>query len=184
MNKYYQFIKFLSDNNENHVFLNSEEKNMPIVFDLMFHQSKTEFRIFAGNLCNYTTDSPQYIEAMSDYIESGGKLRILLNSFEEDCAYESKLFRRLYMYIKQGKDIEIRKTNQKPFITKDGKKVDVHFSVGDLECYRMEDDIEKRTAICNMHDPEMAQKIAELFDNIFNNYHQGVINLKPIFERR
>lgn len=156
---------------------------MPVVFDLMFHQSKEEFRIFAGNLCNQTTDSPMYIEAMSDYIESGGKLRILLNSFEEGKAFESKLFRRLYMYKSQGKDIEIRKTNQRPFITKDGKNVDVHFSVGDKECYRMEDDVDKRTAICNMHDPEMAQKIAELFDEIYNNHHLGDINLKPIFER-
>lgn len=66
---FYKFIKRLSDNKENHLFLISKKENMPLVFEVMFHQSKSEFRIFAGNLCNKITDTSVYVEAMSDSIK-------------------------------------------------------------------------------------------------------------------
>ena len=122
---FYKFIKRLSNNKENHLFLNSKKENMPLVFEVMFHQSKSEFRIFAGNLCNEITDNPVYVEAMSDYIEAGGSLMILLNDFQQAKVYESKVFRRLYMYIKQGKNIRVRKTNDSETFSKIRKNLNI-----------------------------------------------------------
>lgn len=180
---FYKFIKRLSDNRENHLFLNSKKENMPLVFDVMFHQSKSEFRIFAGSLCNDITNNPIYVESMSDFIEAGGSLMILLNNFQQEKVYESKVFRRLYMYIKQGKDIKVRKTSDSETFAKIKKKLNVHFSVGDKECFRLENDIVKQQAICNMNDPEMAESLASLFDVMFEETTSKKVDLIEIFER-
>lgn len=183
MNDYYRFVKELSEKNENYVFFNSDEGKMLSVFSVMFQGASKEFRIFAGSLCNETTDSKSYIEAVSDFLERGGKLRILLNNYNEKKAFQSDLFRRLYYYVTKGKTVKIRTTNEKPYITSGDDRINVHFSVGDEKSYRIEQDIEKRTAVCNMNGESQAKDMARLFDKIFENYYVKDVDLKSLFER-
>lgn len=183
MNDYYRFVKELSDRNEDYVFLNSDEGKMLSVFKVMFQGANKVFRVFAGSLCNDTTDNKEYIDAVSEFLERGGKLRVLLNNFDEKKAFQSDLFRRLYYYVTKGKEVRIRTTNEKPYITSGDDRINVHFSVGDEKSYRIEQDIEKRTAVCNMNGEEQAKDMARLFDKIFENYYVKEVDLKLLFER-
>ncbi len=63
MNTYKNFVHNLAKNQTNKVFLNSDNNKMLSVFQEMFEHSNTEFRIFAGDLCNETTGSKEYIES-------------------------------------------------------------------------------------------------------------------------
>ena len=183
MTKYYEFVKKLSERKEDHLFLNSDAEKMSAVFEIMLHSAKDEFRIFAGSLCNDTVDKAEFIESMSDFIEVGGKLRILLNNYNKEEAFHSNLFRRLYYYSSLGKDIKIRLTDEQPYIMRGNEKMKVHFSVGDKNAYRIEDNIEKRKAICNMNGIQMAEQLISLFDKIFEGYYKEELDLKLLFER-
>lgn len=108
---------------------------------------------------------------------------ILLNDFQQAKVYESKVFRRLYMYIKQGKNIRVRKTNDSETFSKIRKEINIHFSVGDKECYRLENDIINKQAICNMNDSEMAESLVSLFDVMFEEPTSKKVDLIEIFER-
>lgn len=182
MKKYRDFVRSLSSNKINKIFLNSDEDKMLTVFTEMFRRSKNEFRIFAASLCNKSTDSDEYVETLSDFIENKGKLRILLNRFDEEKALVSSLFQRLAYYKNLGFDIEVKKTSAEPYIVENDKQIKVHIAIGDHESYRIETDIMNRTAICNMTDPEKAQELVVFFDRLFNSKSSEIISLTSLFE--
>ena len=46
-------------------------------------------------------------------------------------------------------------------------KKEVHFTIGDDKAYRIETDIENRTAECNFNNPNLAKATADFFDRLF-----------------
>lgn len=163
-------------------FLNSDEDKMKTVYVEMLNNAKSEFRIFAGTLACDVTNSSDFIETLSDYIERGGCLHILLNNYNEDAVLQSQLFKRLAYYKSIGRDIVVKISLDHPYIlTAEGRK-DVHFALGDRNSYRLETDIEKRTAICNMNNPEKAVKFVNFFDQLFAKPENTEIDLAKLFK--
>jgi hypothetical protein len=61
------------------------------------------------------------------------------------------------------------------------KDKSAHLAIGDRCSYRIETDIEKRTAICNMADSDYSEKLVSFFDTVFNDPANLVIDLVKIF---
>lgn len=182
MQNYSLFVKSLAKQQVNQVFLNSDEDKMISVFVEIFNSSSDIVRIFAGNLCNLSTESSIYIEALSDFIERKGKLRVLLNDFDIIKTQQTNLYKRLAYYKAEGADIEIKATSVNPYvIAQNGERVNVHFSIGDNKSYRLENDTVNITAICNMHDPDTANEFVAVFDKIFDSERSIVVDLAAIF---
>lgn len=184
--KYSDFVRSLARSGENRTFLNSDEDKAVAVMVNLFHVSDEEVRIFAGNLCNKVGDNPDYIIALSEFIEKGGKLFILLNDFNEEMAKSSNLFKRLAYYVSISEDpenpsVKIRKTTATPWLANDTQKNPVHFAVGDKKAYRIETDTKHRTAICNFNNPPVAEGIANFFDTLFNREDSQVVDLINLF---
>lgn len=181
LSEYKTFVHYQSSIQGGKDFLNSDEDKMKTVYLEMLNNAKSEFRIFAGTLACTVTNSSEYIETLSDYIERGGWLHILLNNYDEDAVLQSQLFKRLAYYKSQGHDIVVKKSVDHPFImTTEGRK-NVHFALGDKISYRLETDIEKRTAICNMNNPEKAAKFVDFFDKLFMKPENTDIDLVKLF---
>lgn len=195
MNEYRLFIAYLAKNGLDKIFLNSDEDKMRDVFIEMFKNSKDVIRIFAGQLCNNVTQGSEYIEALSDFIENGGKLRILLNNFDENKALNSNLFKRLAFYKSRNYNLEIKKTTDKPVMEfkattveenktvseNKSQDIEVHFAIGDTESYRIETDIKQRRAICNMHGSSKAEELAKFFDELYSQPYTQTVNLISLF---
>lgn len=181
INNYEQFVRLLARNNDDRTFLNSDEAHALTVFVQMFRSAMEEVRIFAGCLCKYIGNEPEYIIALSEFIERGGKLYILLNAYDESLAKESNLFKRLSYYKSLSKPVYIKTSNTHPYMLKDGKKNEVHFSVADNKAYRIETDIVKRSAVCNFNNPVLAKQITELFDELFAKEDTKDIDLLNLF---
>lgn len=182
MTDYKRFIHGLAINHVNRTFLNSDEGKMLDVFTEIFNRSQKEIRIFAGSLCNAATNNPEYIEALSDFIERGGRLIILLNSFNEDEAKKSNLYKRLAFYQTQKRDsVQIKITTAKPYIKANDIKQYIHIAIGDETSYRLETDTNARTAICNMSDPETAANYRRFFDNIWDTPANTTLDITAIF---
>lgn len=163
-------------------FLNSDEDKMKTVYIEMLNNATSEFRIFAGTLACDVTNSSEFIETLSDYIERGGFLHILLNNYQEDVVLQSQLFKRLAYYQSQNKEVIVKRSIDHPYIkTQEGPK-NVHFALGDKTSYRVETDIIKRTAICNMNNPELTTKYALFFDELFDKPESTEINLVQLFK--
>lgn len=185
LDDYRQFVMSLAHGNNgngvNRTFLNSDEDKALVVLVELFRSAKHVVRIFAANLCNHVGSKDEYIEALSDFIEAGGEVRILLNNYQEDQISQSKLFKRLAFYQSTGNRVVIKQTPVKPYYTGDESKKEVHFTIADDKGFRIETDVEKRTARCNFNNPEEATSTAEFFDGVFNSPNSSSINLISIF---
>lgn len=182
---YRQFVMSLAHgdngNGINRTFLNSDEEKALVVLVELFKSAKQTVRIFAANLCNHVGSKDEYVEALSDFIEAGGEVRILLNNYQEDQLLESKLFKRLAFYQSAKSKVFVKQTMVKPYYIGDEKKSEVHFTIADSKGFRIETDIEKRTARCNFNNPAEATPTAKFFDDVFDSPNSSVINLLPLF---
>ncbi len=170
--EYRQFVVSLAEGNNgegiNRTFLNSDKEKALIVLAQLFKKAKENVRIFAASLCHYVGTETEYIESLSDFIESGGNVKILLNNYDENELQQSDLFKRLAYYKSEKYNITVKSTNVKPYYVGDENKNEVHFTIADNKGYRIETDVEKRTAMCNFNNPEFAEPTVQFFDHIFN----------------
>ena len=181
MKRYIEYISKLANGRINENFSNSDDEHALEVLIKIFQISNETIRIFAGSLCSDVPNHPRYIAALSDFIERGGRVRILLNNFNKENAKKSNLFKRLAYYASlENIDIRLHTTKIKPYLIKDPQRKPVHFTVGDANAYRIETDIEKRTANCNFNNPEGAKKLIAFFDQI-ERIQDGKIDLNEFF---
>lgn len=178
---YKNFVATLARSGDNRTFLNSDEDHALNVLVQLFQSAKRTVRIFAGSLCQHVGNQPEYVIAISEFIERGGELRILLNNYNEELAKSSNLYKRLAYYKSQGKPVIVKTTPSRPYRTEDPEKKEVHFTVGDEQSYRIETDIEKRTAECNFNNPELAKSTADFFDMLFSREDAKEVNLLKLF---
>lgn len=168
---YKKKIHSLSCNNESIMFMNADNEKALSVFVELFHRANEMIRLYSGALVNTeVSNNPQFIAALSDFLEKDGvKLEILLNDYRE-CLFENTpLYKRLSFYNSNGSDITIRRTEKKLYFARPGQeKTECHFCVCDLASYRLEIDIENRSAICNFNDTVGAGVLIERFDEMFN----------------
>ncbi|SEO61754.1 hypothetical protein SAMN02910431_04617 [Bacteroides sp. AR20] len=181
MDTYRKFVSTLATAHSNRVFLNSDKEHALIVLIELFKNAKSKLRIFAGSLCHHVGNTSEYVEALSDFIERGGSVDILLNNFDIDGAKRSNLFKRLAYYVSEGKPINVKTTTVKPYLANDTEKKPIHFTIGDESSYRIETNTEERTAECNFNNPVVARNTAEFFDELFNLTESVTINLTELF---
>ncbi|MDR1729992.1 MAG: hypothetical protein LBR52_04950 [Prevotellaceae bacterium] len=181
MENYRKFIKHLSNSQSPKEFLNSDEDHALVIFEQLFSQAKKDIRIFAGSLCcdsdkNYhVANDSQYISALSEFVERGGKVKIILNDFNPVAAVKSNLMRRLLYYKVEFHDrIEIKTTTTKLSYKEDVEQKSIHFTVIDNNAYRIETNIEQRSATGSFNNEEVAVGLIRIFDDIYQNKSQNL----------
>jgi hypothetical protein len=187
MDKYKEFVRFLSENRVRKEFLNSDQEHALSVFINLFGQASKIVRIFAGCLSVELSNRPEYIVAISDFIERGGDVRILLNKYDESLIIKSNLMRRLSYYssIEEYREhIKIKSTKKKFFYVEDPDKKELHFTVVDENAYRIETDVEERSATCNFNNPENAKVLVKLFDELYESIEPAQIDLSSILANK
>ena len=183
LDKYRAFVKDLSDNECDKVFLNSSPEHAVIVVAQIFRQSKDTVRIFAHNLIRTIGGKYDYIVALSEFIERGGAVRILLNGFDANLAKNSSLYSRLYYFATCKSDIQIKTTDVHPYLTGDEDQKEIHFTIGDKKAFRIETDTKEVLAECNMNGTKVATQFADFFDGLFNDSSKtSNVNLLTLFD--
>ena len=179
---YKVFVRHLAETNDPRTFLNSDENHALDVFLSLFQTAKESVRIFAGCLCKHVGNNISYVIALSEFVERGGKLFILLNDYDEEAAKNSSLYKRLAYYASKKMPVCVKKTTARPYFTSDPEKRPFHFTVADDKAYRLEVDIEQRAAECSFNNPMMAAALAEYFDKVFAKEDSSLIDLVALFE--
>lgn len=182
MMTYKEYVSFLAQNKIDKNFINSDQEHALEVFVNLFKNAQSIARIFAGCLTSKVSNDSNYIVAISDFIERGGEVKILLNKFDDSTAKKSNLIKRLSFYKSQGKPILIKKTEAKPYYASDPEKKEIHFTVIDNKSYRIETDVVERTADCNFNNEPLAKSIATFFDTVFDDPDSVEIDLESLFK--
>lgn len=179
LREYRTLIHQLAEDKNVKVFYNQDAQHAEIVLTEIFEHSKDIIRIFAAQLYENPPISDEYIRKLSDFIEKGGKVRILLNDYNEINVLKSELFKRLAFYILQKKDIQLKETGATVYYTNDPDKKELHFTIGDNSIYRIETDIKGRIAEGSFNNETVAKKFIDMFDKLFGEAED--INLISLF---
>ena len=178
---YKDYISYLRKNRINKHFLNSDSDKRKTVYLELLKNAKSHLRFFAGNLSDEITNSEEFVEGISDFIENKGKLEIILNKFDESVARNSNLYKRLAFYASRGYNISVMKTPIEVTIKLNEKDTPVNFAVSDTNAYRLEVDVDKRNALCNMNDEEFSQKLIDTFHKLSSNSQTIKVDLIDLF---
>jgi hypothetical protein len=182
MTNYKEYVSFLAQNKINKTFINSDEEHALDVFVNLFKSAEKIVRIFAGCLTSKVSNESEYIIAISDFIERGGEIKILLNKYNETAASSSNLIKRLSFYKYLEKPILVKRTEVKPYFASDPNKNEIHFTVIDNLSYRIETDVEARTADCNFNNEPLATNIVTFFDKVFESIDSIDVDIISLFK--
>lgn len=161
--------------------MNSDSEKRKTMYRELLQSANSNLRFFAGKLCDDITNGEEFVEGISDFIEKGGILEIILNQYDEDLIKSSNLYKRLAFYSAQNYAVSVMTTSMTVTISIQDQDTPAHFAVADQMAYRLEIDIEKRNAICNMNDEALAQKLIDIFTHISSNSQTQIVDLVKLF---
>lgn len=172
MDDYRKAVEYYASNHLNYLFHNKGPEHARIIFENIFKVANEHIRIAANNLWNpEVVNTREYIDALSNFLDkTGSKLDIILTN-EPDWNIVKKTMddRNIYkLLLKYSSKVRIRNGEGKSFKTTDTQTV-VHLCTADDSIYRLEDNIEERTAICNFGDKKTVSGLNKIFDTVFNS---------------
>ena len=168
MNEYKNAVTNIAAKGENNLLHNAGNDHALIIFENIFKNAQKEILISARDLTNSeVSNKEEYINSLLSFLDhnADSKLYILVSDFQE--SYKNfDLYKKLANSIAYKENrIKIKNSNGFQF-TSGG--ITIHFCVADNRMYRLETDVQKRTAICNFGDEETANKLANAFWDGFN----------------
>lgn len=168
--KYSEAVEFLASQKKNFDIHNEGDDYARVIFSNIFKNARHTIRIAANSLRNVVVDSPEYQDALCSFLGRDNTLLQIIISQLPESANEnssSNIYRRLFLNpaYSEGK-IHLKNAGRNLF-TIGGKPA--NFCVADGLMYRIENDIEKRTALCNFGNESRALKLEEIFDRGFQS---------------
>lgn len=175
MEEYKEAVRYFASKKKNFDIHNEGNDCAKVIFTNLFLNASNEIRIVANTLRNPVVDSPDYQDALCSFLaREDSTLHIIINHLPDTVgdATNQNIYRRLYLHpaYKEGRII-IKNAGRDRFFL---RKKPVNFCVADGLMYRVENDIEKRTAFCNFGNPEKAEPLERLFDNVFDKIEDKV----------
>ena len=166
--EYRKAVEYFASNKRNYNINNEGDEYAKVIFSNIFANASQTVRIAANTLRNTVVDSPEYQNALDQFLfRQGAQLFIIISHLPETAREDvtENIYRRLRRNpaYEEGR-IHIKNAESNLF-TMDGKPA--NFCVADGLMYRIEDDIVKRTALCNFGDSSKAVKLEEVFDQGF-----------------
>ena len=181
LEEYKAAVEFFASSNRNFDIKNEGNDCARVVFTNLFLNAKQRIRMVAHTLRNEVVDATEYQDGLDSFLaRENAKLEVIIHHLpmtaKEDVV--SNLYRRLRFNpaYEEGR-VEIKVAGRDRFFLRDKP---VNFCVADSMMYRLENDIEKRSAICNFGDKRRAAGLESAFDYVFDSINE-TINLKELF---
>jgi len=164
--EYRELVEKLVRNNSATRISNGQSAHAAILIETMFKNACSEVRIYSGELNNDVYCGDGVIHSAIEFLKkAGSSLRILLQKDHESSSH--KLLNAIESNDDLLGDYEVR-VAVGTYATDDAD----HFAIMDEKGFRYEIDHDKCNAIASFNEPETAQKMATIFDFVFD--HQSV----------
>lgn len=171
MDDYRKAVEYYASNHLNYLFHNKGPEHAKIIFENIFKVANEHIRIAANNLWNTeVVNTQEYIDALRTFLDKpNSKLDIILTNepnWNEVKADEANNIYKLLLNYKSK--VRIKTGEGKNFRKTDTNQI-VHLCTADDSIYRLEDNIDERTAICNFKDEKTVSELNKIFDGVFNS---------------
>ena len=178
-----QFLNEIINSKSSEELLTSDDEKSLMIFTKLFEQGRNVIRLVARSLCDETISNNQrFVIALSDFIDRGGSVRILLSQYDVEEARKHPLFSRLAYYQHEGRSITMKKTGIVIVDTDDPNKIPVKVCVVDNHAYRIYPDYKTQQAKSCFNDEALSSTLITLFDSIFENEDESdEVSLESFF---
>ena len=181
LEEYKAAVEFFAASHRNYDIKNEGNDCARVVFTNLFLNAKQRIRMVARTLRNEVVDAQEYQDGLDSFLaREDAKLEIIIHHLPVTAKTDvvSNLYRRLrFNPAYDAGRIEIKVAGRDRFFLGDKP---VNFCVADGIMYRLENDIEKRTAICNFGNTRRAEELESAFSHVFDSINETV-NLKELF---
>lgn len=165
MEEYRRAVEYLASQKMDFDIHNEGDEYAKVVFSNLFINARKTVRIAANTMRNNVVDSQEYQDALDSFLgREGTSLQIIISQLPDNALEDStsNIYRRLSLNpaYSAGR-IHIKNANRPLFMMHDKP---VNFCVADGKMYRVENDIEKRTALCNFGNSRRAVFLEDVFD--------------------
>lgn len=164
-------VKDKAARKEDYLFHNEGNAHAKIILENLFRNADSHIRIAANTLNNEVVNSSEYMDAMKCFLDKDNtRLDIIVTQIPRkgDVNMDDSLYGLLLNHhaYNDGR-ITVKSGEGKSFRDKDGERV--NFCTGDDMMFRLEDNIEARTAVANFNNPDTTRTLINTFDGVFNN---------------
>lgn len=169
MDAYKNYIEDLAKGDgQNVVFLNSGPIHASYVMENIFRSSKDCVKIYAGYLSGEVSGQERYMDSLSNFVQKGGKIKILLQEQKKEPQMTNPpIFKLLhFLSIICPDSIEVREATVE--VKEAASQDEVHFTIGDESKYRLENNIKTFSASGNFNDPITVAELDEIFEKLFS----------------
>lgn len=182
--EYKEAVDFLSTHKKNIVIQNEGDEHAKIIFSGLFKTAEHYVKLAANTLRNPVVDSSDYQNSLDIFLhKENARLDIIVNHVPETISEQSNnnIYQRLRRNpaYNEGR-IRIKSADGNHFFMGGDQANPINFCVADGRMYRIEDNIEQRTAIVNFNDPIKSEELEKVFDKAFAELTTDV-DLKQYF---
>lgn len=154
--EYRKTVRNLFDTGASDVIDNSSPRHAAILIEEMVRHANVSFRAFAGRM-NPTVWNLNVMDALDEAIKRGVDVQLLV---EQDCdpilnGTMPEMVRRAVRRCERTDDL-----NPSQF---------AHCATGDRKSFRIEMDRDQKTAAFSANNPELAARVATIFDYLHSN---------------
>lgn len=167
MNDYIKSVENFAKMGENAVFGNKGKEHASIVVSTIFNYAKYDVMMYSGNLSKTVTGNGEFKKSLENMIQKGISFRILLDNIPKEEEQSEAL--KLILENKDKSNVIIKIMNDDSTkIINDIFDQKYHFTISDDKSYRLETNSSEFTAYCNFNDPDVAGKLENLFQLMFD----------------
>lgn len=169
--EYKEAVEYFSNSEKDFEFTNKGSEHAATVVSNIIRTTKEELLIYSGSMDRAVADDQSIVERLSSFLESGKKLRIVLDEIPEEENRSKSLIMILESANNSTRDVEAKEDKRNIFaealkqIFEDG--IAHHFMVADGQAYRFEINAKEFKAICNFNDTTIAGKLKKSFNSLF-----------------
>lgn len=172
MDDYRKAVEYYASNHLNYLFHNKGPEHARIIFENIFKVANEHIRIAANNLWNTeVVNTQEYTDALRTFLDKPDtKLDIILtNEPDWNTVKMTTECPNIYKLLLQYPSKVRIKTGEGKNFKKTDTHQTVHLCTADDSIYRLEDNIDERTAICNFGDEKTVSELNKIFDGVFNS---------------
>lgn len=170
--EYREAVEYFSNTEKDFEFTNKGSEHAATVVSNIIRTTKEELLIYSGNMNRAVANDHEMVTMMQNFLESGKKLRIVLDEIPNEENRSDSLNLILEYANNRPGEVIIREDTENIFsnglkeLFKDG--IAHHFMVADGQAFRFEIDAEQYKAICNFNGTEIAGKLKNAFVTLFD----------------
>lgn len=173
MDEYKAYIDRLAGSKSPDMINNSSSEHASVLASAMFKYGASGVNIFTGQLHPETYSTDYVVNQAAVFLQKGGSLRVLIQDSEDKISSEN-IKNHPFLNMLKKKECPVQQVSFHRVDKDVADKTPYHFMYMDDYAFRFEPNNQEPVAFASFNKPDVARKLAAIFDNIWQNHSEQI----------